>query len=214
MKRRLLIIGIFLLLGAVVNVAVAWGCAVWIRAPYGATPGTLYEETRRNPAGGWDIWYLQESRRPGAAFYWSFYELGVELQQPANSDPMPSEIAPAWGSLGAPFESQREFDYRDIHGSGWPMISMWCEYADGREVIRGLALERDQTPAMPLDAIWPGFAVNTLFYATILWLLIPGPFALQRFLRARRGLCPRCAYPMGESAVCTECGNQFREDPV
>ncbi len=27
MKRRLLIIAVFLLLGAVVNVAVAWGCA-------------------------------------------------------------------------------------------------------------------------------------------------------------------------------------------
>ncbi len=29
MKRRLLIIAIFLLLGAVVNVAVAWGLAAW-----------------------------------------------------------------------------------------------------------------------------------------------------------------------------------------
>ncbi|MHC4092208.1 MAG: hypothetical protein ACYSVY_18375, partial [Planctomycetota bacterium] len=29
MKRRLLIIAIFLLAGAVVNVAVAWGCAAW-----------------------------------------------------------------------------------------------------------------------------------------------------------------------------------------
>ncbi len=51
-----------------------------------------------------------------------------------------------------------------------------------------------------------GFAVNTLFYTTILWLLIPSPFALRRFLRLRRGLCPKCAYPMGESYVCTECG--------
>ncbi len=42
--------------------------------------------------------------------------------------------------------------------------------------------------------------------ATLLWLLIPGPFALRRFLRVRRGLCPKCAYPMGESSVCTECG--------
>ncbi len=33
-----------------------------------------------------------------------------------------------------------------------------------------------------------------------------GPFALRRFLRVRRGLCPKCAYPMGESSVCTECG--------
>ena len=30
--------------------------------------------------------------------------------------------------------------------------------------------------------------------------------ALRRVLRVRRGLCPKCAYPMGESAVCSECG--------
>ncbi len=59
---------------------------------------------------------------------------------------------------------------------------------------------------IPLGVIWPGFALNTLFYAAILWALIPGPFALRRYLRLRRGLCPKCAYPMGESAVCTECG--------
>ncbi len=35
MKRRLLIIAIFLLLGAVVNVAVAWGCARWSNAGLG-----------------------------------------------------------------------------------------------------------------------------------------------------------------------------------
>ncbi len=34
----------------------------------------------------------------------------------------------------------------------------------------------------------------------------PGPFVLRRFLRVRRGLCPKCAYPIGESLVCTECG--------
>ncbi len=50
-----------------------------------------------------------------------------------------------------------------------------------------------------------GFAINTLFYAAILWLF-PGSFALRRFLRLRPGLCPKCAYPIGESAVCTECG--------
>ena len=55
---------------------------------------------------------------------------------------------------------------------------------------------------MPLRPIWPGFAINTLFYAAILWL----PFVLRRIIRIRRGLCPACAYPMGESAVCSECG--------
>ena len=37
--------------------------------------------------------------------------------------------------------------------------------------------------ALPLRPIWPGFAVNTLFYAALLWLLIPGPFVLRRFIR-------------------------------
>ena len=60
--------------------------------------------------------------------------------------------------------------------------------------------------ALPLRPIWPGFGVNTLFYAAVLWLLIPGSFVLRRFIRVSRGLCPACAYPMGESAVCSECG--------
>ncbi len=63
--------------------------------------------------------------------------------------------------------------------------------------------------ALPLRPVWPGFAVNTSFYAAILWLLIPGPFVLRRLVRRRRGLCPKCAYPMGESEVCTECGNEL-----
>ena len=48
----------------------------------------------------------------------------------------------------------------------------------------------------------------------ILWLLIPGPFALRRFLRLRRGLCPKCAYPMGESPVCSECGKALPKRAV
>ena len=56
-----------------------------------------------------------------------------------------------------------------------------------------------------LRPTWPAFAINTIFYAALLGLLIYGP-ALRRFLRVRRGLCPKCAYPMGESAVCSECG--------
>ncbi len=58
----------------------------------------------------------------------------------------------------------------------------------------------------PLRPLPLGFAINTLFYAALLWPLICVPLALRGLLRLRRGLCPKCAYPMGESAVCTECG--------
>ncbi len=67
---------------------------------------------------------------------------------------------------------------------------------------------------VPLRPIWPGFAVNTVICAAILWLPIFGPFAVRRFLRFRRGLCPMCAYPMGETDVCSECGNELHKPAV
>jgi hypothetical protein len=68
--------------------------------------------------------------------------------------------------------------------------------------------------AIPFRIAWPGFAVNTIFYASILWVPIRGPVALRRFLRRRHGLCPACAYPLGESPVCTECGTELRKPAV
>ncbi len=61
---------------------------------------------------------------------------------------------------------------------------------------------------LALRPIWPGFAVNTLFYATFLWLLTCLTIAVRRFLRLRRGLCPACGYDLrhGEHEACPECG--------
>lgn len=59
---------------------------------------------------------------------------------------------------------------------------------------------------LPIRPIWPGFLINTLFYAAILWLIFAGPFALRRTIRRRRGCCPACGYPVGVSPRCTECG--------
>ncbi len=72
----------------------------------------------------------------------------------------------------------------------------------------GFGGEGSERP-LPLLPIWPGFVVNTLFYAAVLWLLICGPFALRRFIRIRHGLCPACGYPMGESSICSECGAEL-----
>ena len=52
----------------------------------------------------------------------------------------------------------------------------------------------------------PAFAINTVFYAGVLWVLCCGPFALRRMIRRRRGQCAQCAYPIGQNERCTECG--------
>jgi len=61
---------------------------------------------------------------------------------------------------------------------------------------------------LPILPIWPGFLINTAFYAAITWLLIRGPFAPRRLIRRRRGLCVKCGYQLGhaEHGACPECG--------
>jgi len=66
-------------------------------------------------------------------------------------------------------------------------------------VVRGGPLTGSALPYHPM--LIP-FSINTLFYAAILW----APFVVRRWIRVRRGLCPACAYPRGESDVCSECG--------
>ena len=50
------------------------------------------------------------------------------------------------------------------------------------------------------------FVLNSVFYAVLLWALVSLPIVARRFWRLRAGRCPTCGYPIGESAVCTECG--------
>ena len=97
--------------------------------------------------------------------------------------------------------------------AGWPARSLACLYVidAGTVVSEGAidfqpasgAFSRILTPHMiPFGIRSSGFAINTLFYAAIPWLL----FQLRRYLRIRRGHCPACGYPAGEASVCSECG--------
>jgi len=180
MKRRLLIIGIFLLFGAVANVAVAWGASI-------STP-----TNRALRVYLVDLFPEEEAKVAGNRYDGPTVTLTLLHRSDAGGPRI----------LTSP---------HIFVESGWPTRSMkGSMLPDGSLVGSYLLTQADVGPVdyrlLPLRPTWPGFAVNTLFYATLLWLLIPGPFVLRRFLRVRRGRCPNCAYPMGESSVCTECG--------
>jgi hypothetical protein len=91
--------------------------------------------------------------------------------------------------------------HRQLDG-GWPARSLRAELsqAEAFPPPGQRPMPRLRTP------LWPGFAINTVFYAVLLWMLFAGPFALRRRLRIRRNQCAQCAYPIGVSPVCTECG--------
>jgi hypothetical protein len=107
--------------------------------------------------------------------------------------------------------------------AGWPMLSLfgeeWAHWDQSSAPLRPMAvISALRAPAsvpyvkpwparlLLLRPIFPGFAINTVFYAAICWLLFAAPFAVRRRRRVKRGLCPACAYPVGNSEICTECG--------
>ena len=105
---------------------------------------------------------------------------------------------------------------RHVVGSGWPWRALWSEpkgiiypvsnRARQLESVGGFLDVRldpwvfrfvDPAPVRVGLPIWPGFLADSLFYAALLWLLIPGPFVLRRFIRMKRGLLPEMCAPDG-----------------
>jgi|GEM_PF-3279697 len=63
--------------------------------------------------------------------------------------------------------------------------------------------------ALPLLPLWPGFAINTAFYALLLFLVRRTPGALRRTGHRRRGRCDSCGYDrsgLDRTIECPECG--------
>jgi len=208
-----------LLLGAAINVAVAWGCAMY--------------------AVGDEIMYLSADdshwRDPA---HWTPAERRWRSMLPARVEAHEVERIQellGFGLRRTEFHTpRREWLEISIFGSmgeakfarllvGWPDFALSCDqFLDEQSAdpvagapyryFHALIIETDSTywpPSYRVFPYWPtfpGFAINTLFYAAICWGLFAIPVALRRRRRINRGLCPSCAYPIGASEVCTECG--------
>ncbi len=218
MKRRLTQFVLFLLLGAIVNVAVAWTCVVTV--PIALRPA---ETTIRQVSA--DYQQVQCIQRAFGRTRESWVE---RYTWPVLID---YERAFALGGGAASWER-----------TGWPMRALFCSISanamiyrtDGGEEVfaagsdgqvdAGIELSPEQFSlsidsvatwrALPLRPIWPGFAINTIFYATVLSLLWSSPFVVRRLIRRKRGHCIKCGYDLrgtsGGGGVCPECGATTR----
>jgi hypothetical protein len=217
MRRRVLIFALFLLLGAAINVAVAWSCAAWlphpsIRDDFSIISGSL------NARG-----FL--ARR------------GVLAQKPCQVDGMYRSLGRTVIDVHNAIDEQSFQEwFGSVEESGVPLRALRAghglahtassteggsakQWACISAIGVGDGADKSLIPydvLLPLDVIWPGFAINTLFYAAIAWLLIRGPFALRRLMRAKRGRCAACGYDLrgqtningidAKTARCPECG--------
>jgi hypothetical protein len=202
-RRHLVTAMLLLVAGAVVNVAVAWGCAWNARSNFtffiglGGQCATDEDVASLFATSGYDVagpFQTIERRHTGA----QLVSVARGLLDRKTGNTLESVV---FGFFGAPCPSMR-------YEVWWPL--------SGRQWVHGIQTDVHRwqhgtsVRVLPLMPIWPGFAINTLFYTTILWMLFASPFAIRRRLRMKRGLCPACAYPIGSSDLCTECGTPVR----
>ena len=236
MKRHLLTVTVFLLVGAVVNVAVAWGSAAFVDV----TKSSGVERGRNS------AWHVMQRRVVSGSRVVVFHRTANRDILLATQDGrsaleglsafdegasfvcklFPSRLRslPGWVSIDESTQQTQDVVAIEIDDArGWPMPAVQCRilpqsprWRTIEAVQDGVRLPRRRGVhpwlgfrAAPLRPVWPGFAINTLFYAVVGWLSLCGLFALRGFIRIRRGYCPKCTYPIGESAVCTECGSEL-----
>ncbi len=227
MKRRLTKLVVFLLLGAVVNVAVAWGLAVrpYSGASFSSWPSDGYEWTSPD---GFDTyiwkrtgeWRVSQDRMNKTVF-----RLGPA--PPKLNDSQYLDLIPDWSAFAEPeVRARPDADRFEEQASGWPLLCLRLDgplfwFVNGHaspysEMSGRLELPWFEPPwrnVVPYHPIWPGFAINTTLYASVLLLLALVPFTARRMIRRKRGHCIKCGYDLrGEpDAGCPECGWR-RED--
>jgi hypothetical protein len=223
-KRRAFKVVLLLLLGAIINVAVAWALAVCV------DPNGVPMEIVRTHSGDKVIetagvqrrlGHVRLNRFRGDPFSDEYYH--ALIRETRRTGTIPSD-ARSEDACGLPFASLKCHTTTNVtlYTSTRKIVNL-ARNIDELEVVGGVKLRPwDTGPtrkfgvgnydytrvwrALPYHPLWPGFAVNTVFYAGMLWMLFAASFALLRRRRKKHGLCPACAYPVGASNVCTECG--------
>ena len=228
MKRIAGHVAVFLLIGASVNVMVAWACALWSPIHRGSPP-TFDTNIPADVAATIPPEWLIPS--PGHAFFTcyrdAYWGVGLRVVRTGIGEAIPGETTIGPGRV------------MHVHRSGWPWGSLTCTgYLDWSMVqvpwsnrpakpqkwaygfsVPGLfdAQPVDSTSfwlpyrhPLPLRPLWLGFAGNTAAYAVGVCVVARLPRAVRRAVRRSRGSCVVCGYPVGVSPVCTECGRPVR----
>jgi hypothetical protein len=215
MKRQAFKVLLVLLASAIINVAVTWAFALW--GSYERTPEHFYSHPDKNR---WicDIDYGIGVTR--TAFipdgqYWQMTDLEVRPQEGFD--------LPYWSRLRvrptAGIIEDSTAPWYSEHAYGWPFRSAVAELCNkkpkrswyirsGIQVLGGTGGYPYHFRVLPINPLWPGFLINTSFYATIHCVLFALVVKLRRWLRLKRGQCGSCGYLLrgGQGNLCPECG--------
>ena len=245
MKRRLFKLALLLFLGAIVNVAVAWGLAWKLDVTRGHTTVKNLIEAEVGKETPYHLWGVYRLKRPGAMRVFSYH---MTASTGSSDGRDPGSLLPSWNQdyfLEIQRDEWNKFA-RMQDGRGWPMLALWgqavadskmssqpfCEveyailltdfidrtlFSFGPSAFLSLYREVStlwQVRFLPLHPIWLGFAINTVFYAALLWIVTLGPGTARRIIRRKQGRCINCGYDLrhADHNACPECGTPINRN--
>ena len=209
MKRRVIQLVLLLIAGAIVNVAVAWLAPLLHLFTVQTTQASIVTEPDRH-------FWLQNAHDDIKGLSVTSSDLHFNLAWRRTT--LIAEQLDAEGFSVSGIDHVYAW-WLQIE-TGWPCKSMQGEFWVWRKgsfsstnnvsvtgwCPNGGIILLDSMNFIPLRPQLSGSAINTIFYAAILGALFFVPGKLRRRRRLKRGLCPACAYPIGTSELCTECG--------
>jgi hypothetical protein len=191
-RRRVVRIVVLLLIGAAMNIAVAWVCAL-------SAPGKVVQQS-----GTGTSW----SYGPGMTSneFWS-----TDATTDAIGLRLVTHVDLEQDSKGTFIKYNRTaLDCR----AGWPLRSLRGSHDSTApasvptllEAPWAMATAADRR-AIPLAPVPLAFIANTLLYAVVLAGVFIVPPSLRRRARRRRGRCTTCGYQLAGLTTCPECGS-------
>ncbi len=216
-KRWTLRIILCMILGAITTVAVAWG----IVATFNPIDENLVADGyssfgEASAAFGWRLQVTSGTGRATVLSVMGAYMAPNLVNEKLLQMPAAESVAPAWSAARSrPPESP--IQKRTIErANGWPILALHGEItttnaltvtdSSAAVVIEGNPWYRSRI--LSLRPIWPGFLIDTLFYTAIWFGVFLGFTSAKRYIRAKRGRCPRCGYDLRGALDhgCSECG--------
>ena len=192
MKRATIRIVLFLLLGPVINVAVAWGSVVTFPIALRPAEITIQEIS----ADYLQVQCIQRAFGRTRETWGERHTLPVVIDtgSPFGQHPLVS----SWERTGWPMRalhcstSAHELTYTTDAGEvlaagSEGQIDQGIRLSPERFAVSTSPLPVTTWRAFPLHPIWPGFAVNTIVYAALAWLLVASVSQARRYMQRNRG---------------------------
>jgi hypothetical protein len=231
--RAIVALSVWLAVGCIANLAVTWSLAAFLPQsgwtqrlvflpPLEVESGSRVTVWEYSTLGAVRRTWEQEDNFVGSRT--SPFALAIYPAQSTETDVQTARLSGIhWGNIEAVAEHPEKFSFYGCeHATGWPLLAASYEICmenntwtyqlrDGIPVQGTAGRQVTEIRGLPYRPLWPGFALNTLFYAAIAWGLWQVPLAIRRRRRRRLNRCMKCGYDragLALDAACPECGTK------